>query len=139
MKKIVCNPLAIAGFFFILMAAFADLNGKWTGVITTPDGNDLQVTYNFKVSGDSLTGTAESPAGVVTIDNGKMDGDNFSFKVTVDGNDYPHTGKVYGDSCSLDIDFGSQKIHTTLKRATESKLNGFNQPNTANFSAGELH
>jgi len=139
MKKILCNPLAIAGCFLILMATFADLNGKWTGVITTPDGNDLQATYNFKVSGDSLTGTAESPAGVVTIDNGKVDGDNFSFKVTVDGNDYPHTGKVYADSCSLDIDFGNQKAHTTLRRVTEAKFNGFNEPNAANFDAAKLH
>jgi hypothetical protein len=116
------------------VAVFADLNGKWTGVITTPDGTDLQVVYNFKVTGDTLTGTAESPAGAVSIDNGKVTGDNFSFKVTVDGNDYPHTGKVYADSCSLDIDFGSQMVHTTLKRVTDGKSGGFNQPSSAKFS-----
>jgi hypothetical protein len=118
MKNKLFNPIALACCSLILMAVLADLNGKWTGTITTPDGNDLEVTYNFKVSGDTLTGTAESPAGVVTIDNGKVSGDTFSFKVTVDGNDYPHTGKVYNDSCGLDIDFGSQIVHTTLKRAT---------------------
>jgi hypothetical protein len=125
MKKKLFNPLALACCFLVLMAVFADLNGKWTGVIQTPDGNELQVVYNFKVNGDTLTGTAESPAGAVTIDNGKVTGDTFSFKVTVDGNDYPHTGKVYDDSCGLDIDFGGQKIHTTLKRAIDGKPSGF--------------
>jgi len=63
MKKKLFNPLALACCFLVLMAVFADLNGKWTGVIRTPDGNDVQVVYNFKVNGDTLTGTAESPAG----------------------------------------------------------------------------
>jgi hypothetical protein len=118
MKRKFFNPIALA-CCFIIVAAFtiADLSGKWTGVIKTPDGNDLQVTYNFTVDGDKLSGTAESPAGQVTVDNGKITGDTFTFKVTVDGNDYPHTGKMYADSCGLDIDFGGQKVHTTLKRA----------------------
>lgn len=122
MKRKLFNPIALA-CCFIVFAAFvvADLSGKWTGVIKTPDGNDLEVSYNFKVDGDKLTGTAESPAGQVTVDDGKINGDTFTFKVTVDGNDYPHSGKVYADSCGLDIDFGAQKIHTTLKRAPVGK------------------
>ena len=122
MKRKLFNPIALA-CCFIVFAAFviADLNGKWTGVIKTPDGNDLQVTYNFKVDGDKLTGTGESPAGTVTIDDGKITGDTFTFKVTVDGSDYPHSGKMYADSCGLDIDFGAQKVHTTLKRSPADK------------------
>jgi len=115
MKRKFLTPLALACLVFI-MAVVADLTGKWVGVIKTPDGNELQVTYNFKADGDKLSGTAESPAGVVSIDNGKITGDTFSFKVTVDGNDYPHTGKMYTDSCGVDIDFGGAKVHTTIKR-----------------------
>ena len=118
MKKGISNRIAYCcGFFLLIAATFADLNGRWTTTIRTPDGNEIQAAYNFKVNGDTLTGTAESPEGVVTIDNGKVTGDNFSFKVTVDGVDYPHAGTVYKDSCSLDIDFGSEKVHTTLFRA----------------------
>ena len=121
MKRKLFTSITLACCFIFVMAVFADLSGKWSGVIKTPDGNDLAVTYNFKVDGDKLSGTAESPAGEVTVDNGKITGDIFSFKVTVDGNDYPHTGKLYADSCGLDIDFGGQKIHTTLKRPAETK------------------
>jgi hypothetical protein len=116
-KKMKGNLLVCCLIFFT--ALFADLNGKWTGVITTPDGNDLPVTYNFKVVGDSLTGTAESPSGAITIDNGKVYADSFSFKVTVEGNDYPHKGKIYGDSCRIDIDFGGVIVHSTLTRARD--------------------
>jgi len=103
MRRKLFNPISLTCCFFLLLAVFADLNGKWTGVIKTPDGNELQVVYNFKVAGDTLKG------------------DSFSFKVTVEGIDYPHTGKVYDDSCALDIDFGNQIVHTTLKRATDVK------------------
>lgn len=108
---------------FIVFAAFviADLNGKWAGVLKLPDGNEIQLTYNFKVDGDKLTGTAESPEGQVSVDDGKVNGDTFTFKVTVDGNEYPHSGKLYADSCGLDIAFGAQKIHTTLKRPAADK------------------
>ncbi len=122
MKKKLFNPYTLACCVLLFMAFIvADLSGKWVGVIKTPDGNDLEVTYNFKVDGDKLSGTAESPAGAVSVDDGKIQGDNFSFKVTVDGNDYPHTGKMYADSCGMNIDFGGQKVHFTVKRAPSDK------------------
>jgi len=116
MKRKLLISAALLSCFVFVMAVFADLNGKWKGTLKTPDGNELQVTYNFKVDGDNLTGTAESPAGSVTVDNGKITGDTFTFKVTVDGNDYPHKGKLYADSCGMDIDFGGTTSHFTIKR-----------------------
>ncbi|MEP7232661.1 MAG: hypothetical protein ABI691_20545 [Ginsengibacter sp.] len=118
MRKNIFNPIALSCSFIFFLVVLADLNGKWTCIIKTPDGNELPVTYNFKVDGDKLSGTAESPNGVVPIDSGKVAGDTFSFQVTVDGNDYPHKGKVYDDSCGLDIDLGGQIVHTTLARDT---------------------
>ncbi|MDQ6889914.1 MAG: glycoside hydrolase [Bacteroidota bacterium] len=119
MKKKLFNVIALFSGIIFLMAVIADLNGKWTGIIKTPDGNEIQAVYNFKVDGDKLSGTAESPAGVATIDSGKVTGNTFSFQVTVDGNDYPHKGIIYDDSCGVDIDFGGgQMIHTTIVRDT---------------------
>jgi len=118
MKRKLLLTTALLSCFIFVMAAIADLTGKWKGVIKTPDGQELPVTYNFKADGVVLTGTAESPAGSVTIDNGKITGDTFSFKVTVDGTDYPHKGKMYTDSCGMDIDFGGQSTHFTIKRDT---------------------
>ena len=100
----------------ICLAAFADLNGKWSGVINSPDGQALDVTYNFKVDGEKLTGTAVSPMGEINVEDGKVKGDTFSFSVNVSGTDYPHKGKMYADSCGMDIDFGGNWSHFVVKR-----------------------
>ena len=118
MNRKFITTTALLCCFMVCFAIVADLTGKWTGSIKTPDGNEIPVTYNFKADGNKLTGTADSPQGTVPIDDGKIDGTDFSFKVTVDGTDYPHKGKLYADSCGMDIDFGSQKAHFTIKRAT---------------------
>jgi len=117
MKRKLFNPIAlvICAFVFVIAIA-ADLNGKWVGVIAIPGGNNLDVSYTFKVDGNKLTGTATSPNGDVSIDNGKIDGDKFSFSVNVGGTDYPHVGKLYADSCAVDIDFGGAKTHFVLTR-----------------------
>lgn len=118
MKRRILIPALLVASLALIMAVVDGLSGKWKGTIKTPDGNELPVTYNFKADGATLTGTAESPAGSVTIDNGKITGDTFTFKVTVDGNDYPHKGKMYADSCGMDIDFGGTSTHFTIKRDT---------------------
>ena len=118
MKRKLFNSIALCCCFIFLMAVIATLDGKWTGVVKTPDGNELNVIYNFKTDGDKLTGTVDGPSGVIPLDSGKVAGNTFSFQVMVDGTVYPHTGKLYDDSCGLDIDFGGQLIHTTLVRDT---------------------
>ncbi|MDB4922659.1 hypothetical protein [Mucilaginibacter sp.] len=117
MKRKFFTTTALLCCFMVCFAIVADITGKWSGTIVSPDGQNIPVTYNFKVDGEKLTGTADSPQGSITIDNGKIKGDSLSFKVTVDGSDYAHTGKVYTDSCAMNIDFGGQMVHFTIKRA----------------------
>jgi len=117
MKKRIFTTTALVCCFMVCLAVVADLTGKWTGILKTPDGNEIPLTYNFKADGDKLTGTAESPEGTVPLDSGKISGDNFAFKVTVGDKVYKHSGKFYTDSCGLDIDADGMKLHTTLKRA----------------------
>jgi hypothetical protein len=116
MKKILTTTLLVC-CVAVCLAVIADLTGKWSGTIKTPDGNEFPLTYTFKVDGNKLTGTAESPQGEVAIDSGKVNGDMFTFQVNVNGMAIPHSGKYYGDSVGLDIDLNGQKIHTTLKHA----------------------
>jgi len=118
MKRKSLSLIALAGTLVLFVAFIAaDLNGKWVGQLSIPDGSSIDVTYNFKVDGNKLTGTGSSPAGDVNIDNGKIDGDKFSFSVNVNGQDFPQTGKLYADSCGLDVDFGGTKVHMRLIRA----------------------
>ncbi len=121
-RKLSITAALICSFAICMAAIFADLNGKWSGNITTPDGQEVTLTYNIKVDGEKLTGTGESNGNSVDINEGSLKGDSFTFKVTnSDGMVIPHSGKYYaqGDSVSLNIDFNGTKFHTTLKRDTK--------------------
>jgi hypothetical protein len=64
--------------------AAADINGSWAGDLTMQDGNSITFTYMFKVDGTKLTGTVQGPRGdSLSLDNGKVDGDKFSFDVNI--------------------------------------------------------
>jgi len=123
MKRSFYQAIALCCCFIFLMAVVPGLDGRWVGNLKTPDGNEFNVAYNFKTDGPVLTGTAESPDGQVSIDSGKVDGNKFTFQVTVDGNVYPHSGIMYDDSCGVDIDFGGGSIvHETLVRDTTAAV-----------------
>jgi hypothetical protein len=117
MKTKILKSSAVLGCFIAFLAIITDISGKWEGTLSTPDGNSLALTYTFKVDGDKVTGTAESPGGVVTVDNGKLKGDSVLFSVNVQGTDYPHAGKVYADSIGMDVILNGAKAHFTLKKA----------------------
>ncbi|MBB3968810.1 glycoside hydrolase [Mucilaginibacter phyllosphaerae] len=118
MKRKIFSTALLSCCFMICLAAavFADLNGKWTGNLTMSDGNTFPVTYDFKVDGEKLTGTAQSPQGDVNIEDGKIKGDDFTFNVNVNGLDVPHKGKVYPDSVSMNLSISGDPAHFTLKR-----------------------
>jgi hypothetical protein len=121
MKKKIFITAALLCCFTVVFAFFADINGKWSGTLTTPDGNAFPLTYTFKTDSGKLTGTATNPQGTVDLTNGKFKGDSVWFTVSANGMDIPHTGKYFsaGDSVSLNIDYNGMKFHTTLKRAVD--------------------
>jgi hypothetical protein len=62
----------------------ADVDGKWSGSISTPNG-DFPQSFTFKADGTMLTGSMAAPDGsAIPIKEGKVDGSNISFSVTLD-------------------------------------------------------
>lgn len=119
MKRKVFATAALICCFIICLAAISDISGKWHGTVSTPDGNELQVKYVFKVEGDKLIGTGQGDGEPSPITEGKITGDDIIFKVTnPEGKVFPHTGKYYaqGDSIAMDIEVDGGKFHSTLKR-----------------------
>jgi hypothetical protein len=103
----------------IAAAAVADMSGKWIGSLKDPDGNDHTLHLVFKVDGEKLTGTAQAEGDPLNIDEGKVTGNDFSFKVTDhQGEVIPVYGKYVaeGDSVSLNFEQNGAKFHLTLKR-----------------------
>jgi opacity protein-like surface antigen len=76
--------LAFAG-----AAVAADVTGKWTAQVPGRGGETRETTFNFKASGSTLTGTMSTQQGETEISDGKIEGDNLSFKVKMSfgGND----------------------------------------------------
>jgi hypothetical protein len=74
-------------FGVILLASpvfAADVDGKWTGTLSTP-GGDVPIAFVFKADGDKLTGTMTGMDGMeLPIANGKVDGDKISYSVNID-------------------------------------------------------
>ena len=90
----------LAFFLTMSIANAQSIEGKWKGEIQSPNGT-FELTYNFHVVGDSLTGTLESQMGEIPISNGKIDGKKFSFDTSFNDRTISHQCTVMGDSISM--------------------------------------
>ena len=121
MKRKFFITAALLCFFGAAFAFFAGISGKWSGVLTAPDGNEYPLSYTLKADSGKLTGTGQSPQGTVDLTEGVVKGDSLSFAIDVNGVKVLNTGKYFstGDSISLNIDYQGYKMHSTLKRAAD--------------------
>jgi hypothetical protein len=83
------------------LSAFAPgVAGKWTAAIETQIGVQ-NYTFDFKVDGEKLTGTAKSQFGDLALTEGTVKGDEISFVENASYEGTPlrivYKGKVSGD------------------------------------------
>jgi hypothetical protein len=100
----------------------ADIDGKWSGSLATPNG-DFPQNYTFKADGAKLEGTFTFMEGMdIKITEGKIDGNNFSFVLTLDfgGNPFtiPYKGVLSKDGIKLTGDFMGMPLEIMLKKAS---------------------
>ena len=107
-----------------MTASAADVSGKWTAAMPGRNGQTRDVTYNFKADGDKLSGTMSFAQGEIKIQEGKISGDNISFKVPVEFNGNAFVlvfkGTVSGDQIKFTRtrEGGDQTQEFTAKRAS---------------------
>jgi hypothetical protein len=107
----------------LVSAAFAaDVDGKWTGTMDTPNGA-VPVGFTFKADGAKLDGSTMGPDGKdIKIADGKVDGNNITFSVTIDFQGMPITmnykGAVAKDEIKFMIDIFGMPFDLTVKRAS---------------------
>jgi len=124
MKRLLLPLVMLA----LTVTAFAtDISGAWKGTAQTPNGT-IERTFNFKVDGNKLTGdTSSEMFGKSTIEDGKIDGDNISFTITVNvqGNEgkVNYKGKVKGDEIDFTVEIPAvnRTVEYIAKRVTEAK------------------
>jgi hypothetical protein len=108
--------LAAAGLLFA-----ADVSGKWTASFDTQIGVQ-NYTYDFKVDGEKLTGTAKSNFGEGAILEGSVKGDQISFveNFSFEGQQIRivYSGKIAGDEIKFNRKVGDIADETLVaKRA----------------------
>ena len=119
MKKVF---VMVVGLLLLAAPAFAaDVDGKWTGTVSTPMG-DLPVQYEFKADGAMLPGTTLGfDGGSVPIKNVKVDGSKIAFTVTFDFGgmtlDLSYTGVVSASEIKMTGDFMGMPFEFTVKKA----------------------
>lgn len=98
---------AIVMFAFLTAAHALDLNGKWKGNLSSPNG-DLEINFNFQVNGEKLTGTVANTYGEEQITEGTVKGDAISFVVLAGGGQFKITykGVVAGDDLKFHVTIG---------------------------------
>jgi hypothetical protein len=115
--------LRILSLLFLLASAIfaADVDGKWTGSVSTP-GGDFPVNFTFKADGAALTGSMEGMDGMQNpIKEGKVDGKNISFTVTLDFGGMPFMLSYKGVVSAAEIKFTGEAagmpFEFTVKKA----------------------
>jgi hypothetical protein len=106
-------------------AQAADVSGQWLAQIPGREGSTMETTFDFKVSGEELTGTMENQYGQRQISDGKVSGDDISFNVRVEfgGNQmtFLYKGKVSGNEIKFNRErkggeFGPANVQFVAKR-----------------------
>jgi hypothetical protein len=119
MKLFAC----VTAFLLLAVSAFAaDVDGKWTGTVSTPNG-DFPASFNFKADGAMLNGSMAGPdGGDIAIKDGMIDGANISFWLNLDmgGNALKLTykGVVAADQIKISGDAAGMPFDFVVKKAS---------------------
>jgi len=118
MKFLSCLLLVLA---LSATAYAADVDGKWTGTVSTGQG-DIPVVFNLKADGAKLTGsTTGLDGGEVPINDGKVDGNTITFTVTFDFGGMPfmlsYKGIVSKDEIKVTADVLGMTLEFVLKKS----------------------
>lgn len=116
----------LAAVLVILLVSIAadaqHLDGTWKGTMNGPNG-DVELTFTFKVVGDSLSGDVSSQMGSIPLENGTIHGSEFSYDINFNGQVFSRKGVVDGDTVRIT---GSRRPEPMiLHRVNEkSKIDG---------------
>jgi len=119
MKRKILTTLALLLSLGTAFAYFAGIDGKWSAILKGPDGNEFPISYSFKISGTTLTGTMTSSIGTFDISDGLVKGDSLWFTGNINTMKIKNKGRYYADGDSISLRVGTRSTHTTLKRAMD--------------------
>src|ERR1700676_605456 len=119
-----CFAIAAMAVLLAMTASAADVSGKWVGQMPTRNGDTREASFDLKANGDKLTGTMSGPQGGIEIKDGKVSGNDISFKVPLEFNGNSFVLIFKGTVCGDQIKFtrgregADQTQEFTAKRAS---------------------
>lgn len=113
--------VSVVLMLFSVSAYAADVDGKWSGSLSTPQG-EFPVAFTFKADGAALSGSTTGFDGAeIPIKDGKIDGNIISFTVTFDFGGMPLTlsykGVVSPNEIKISADAAGVPLEFVLKKA----------------------
>ncbi|MDR7129466.1 hypothetical protein J2X69_001803 [Algoriphagus sp. 4150] len=110
--SMLCVALMIVG-----MTAYAqsDITGKWKATLSGPQG-EMELTFNYKVDNETLTGTIASQMGEIPLENGKVEAGKFSYDFAIQDMTMSHTGELISED---ELKVVSQRGEMKLTRVKE--------------------
>ena len=118
MRKRISWRIVVLGVLLTLVAAAADVSGKWKAEFTTPDGTQRVNTFTFKVEDGNLTGTVAGSQDETPIKNGKIAGDEISFSAERPFGTFTYNGKLSGNEIKFKVTFNERTFEITAKRVS---------------------
>ncbi len=109
----------ISIFFLFVMMASANAqrwDGRWKGEMQTPQ-EPVEILFEFKTEGNTLTGHAATPAGVFPLTDGKVEGSRITFTLEIEDFEVPHTGYYIRGRINLTTEYDGEEKEFTLERA----------------------
>jgi len=104
------------GCALAILAAAAEVSGKWRAEFTTPDGTQRVNTFTFQVDGDKVTGTVAGAQDETPIKDGNLTGDTISFTADRPFGTFTYKGKVGADEIRFTVQFNDNSFEITAKR-----------------------
>jgi outer membrane receptor protein involved in Fe transport len=89
----------------------ANANGTWQGRL-----GQFDLTLKLAATGETLTGTVVTPRGETPISEGRIVGNDVSFKVPFGPNAIPYNGKINGDQMTINTSFQGQAVEAIFNR-----------------------
>lgn len=71
-----------------------NVTGKWKSTSTGPNGQAMELIFNFEAKNQTLTGSMEGPMGTVAISNGKINGKQITFDISFNDMSITHSGEI---------------------------------------------
>jgi hypothetical protein len=116
----VLNVLLLVLLLCVVAQAQTGLSGRWTE--TTPSG--LNAELDLKATDTSLTGTFTVKSRPMTITDGKVVKNTFTFRAALEGQPEGFSGELNGDAIVLWRDRNGKGDALTLTRAAATSLTG---------------